>query len=78
VFGLGRRCVEILESGSVIIWEESVKKVDVFELEYIKVDVRKFFIEICEWCDGCEEILNFFKGVKRKFTNLPLFLKIYE
>jgi len=28
--------------------------------------------------DGCEKTLIFFKGIKCKFTNLPLSLKIFE
>jgi len=55
--------------------EESVKKVRVFGLGYVRVDVWEKFIGVCEWCDGCERILIFFKGVKCYFTDLPLFIK---
>jgi len=55
--------------------EESVKKVRVFGLGYVRMDMWEKFIGICEWCDGCERILICFKGVKCYFTDLPLSIK---
>jgi len=31
-------------------------------------------IGVCEWCDGCDNIFNFFKGAKCMFTNLTLMI----
>jgi len=78
VFGLGRRWVGIWESWCVKIWEESVKKVCVFGLKYVRVDIWEKIIEIYELCDGGEKILIFFNDVKCKLKNVPLFLKIFE
>jgi len=69
MFGLGRGCVRIWGSGCVRMCEESVKKVRVFGLGYVRVDVWGKFMGVCEWCDGYEEILIFFKGVKCYFTD---------
>jgi len=41
--------------------EESVKKVRVFGLRYVRVDVWGKFMGACEWCDGYEGILIFLK-----------------
>ena len=49
--------------------DESVKKVRVFGLGYVTVDVWEKFMGVCEWCDGYDEILIFFKGVNCYFTN---------
>ena len=46
-----------------------VKKVRVFGLGYVRVDVWEKFMGICEWYDGYEGILIFFKGVKCYFTD---------
>ena len=43
------------------VWEKNVKKVSVFELGYVRMDAWKKFIKICEWCDGCKSILNYFE-----------------
>ena len=52
VFGLGRECVRIWKSdGWVKMREESVKKMRLFRLRYVRVDVREKFMGICEWCD---------------------------
>ena len=59
VFGLGRGCVMIWGSGYVRMWEESVKKVRLFGLGYVRVDVWGKFIGVCEWYDGCERVLFF-------------------
>jgi len=42
------------------MWEESVKKVKLFGLGYVRVDVWGKFMGVCEWYDGCE-IIFFFK-----------------
>jgi len=47
----------------VRIREESMKKLSI---------LWEKFIKICEWCDGYEGILIFFKDVKYKIKNLPL------
>jgi len=60
--------------------------VGVFGPGYVRVDLWGKFIEVCEWCNGCEIFFNFFLwnflifiiGVKCKFTNLPLYLKIFK
>jgi len=57
------------------MWEESVKKVIVFGLGYVRVDVWGKFMRVCEWCDDCEGVLIFFKDVKCYFTNLQLSIK---
>jgi len=36
------------------------RKLRVFGLEYVRVNVWEKFIEVCEWCDGCKDILNYF------------------
>ena len=55
------RGVESSRCGKVRAWEKSVKKVSVFGLRYVRVDVWIKFIEIREWCDGCKSILNYFE-----------------
>jgi len=35
-------------------------------------------MRVCESCDGCEEILIFFKDVKHYFTNLSLPIKKFN
>jgi len=37
------------------------KKVRVFGLWYVRVDVWEKFMRVCKWCDGCERILIFLK-----------------
>jgi len=68
------KCVFGLESGCVRMWEESVKKVRLFGLWYVRVDVWEKFMGVCEWCNCCEVFLIFVKSVKYKFTNLSLYL----
>ena len=41
--------------------EESVKKVRVFGLGYVRVDVWEKLMGVCEWCDGYEGIFFFLK-----------------
>jgi len=69
---------EDLRGGFGVIWEESVKKVRLFGLRYIIVNLWGKFIEVCEWYDGCKRIFIFFKCVKCKFTNLSFLKKIFK
>ena len=64
-------------SGCVRMWEESVKKVRLFGLGYVRMNVWGKFMGVCEWCDGYERILIFFKGVKCYFTYLSLPIKFF-
>jgi len=43
------------------MWVESVKKVRLFGLGYVRVDVWGKFMGVCELYDGCERVLIFFK-----------------
>ena len=45
---------------------------------YVRVDVWGKFIEICEWCDDCKDILNYFNCINYKIINLPLYIKEEE
>jgi len=49
VFGLGR-----VFDGIDFEWFE--RKVKLFGLEYIRVNLREKFIEVCEWYDDCKNI----------------------
>jgi len=62
----------------VKICEESVKKVEGVLMIYVRVDVWGKFIEICEWCDDCKDILNYFNCINYKIINLPLYIKEEE
>ena len=68
LFGLGWGCVRIWGSGCV-------KKVRVFGLRYVRVDVRGKFMRVCEWCDGCEKILIFLKVWNVTLQIYPCLLK---
>jgi len=61
VFGLRNGCVRIWGSGCVGMWEENVKKARLFGLKYVKVDVWEKFMRVCDWWNGSEKILIFFK-----------------
>jgi len=69
--------VDVWGSEGVDVWG-SEKKVMLFGLGYVRVDMWRKFMGVCDWWNGCEEILIFFKSVKCKFTNLSLFSKIFE
>jgi len=45
----------------VDVWgcEESVKKVRVFGLGYVRMDVWGKFMRVCEWCDGYDKFFFF-------------------
>jgi len=45
-----------LRSESVKIWEKNVKKVSVFGLEYVRVDLWGKLIEVGEWYDSWESL----------------------
>jgi len=73
VLGLKREFVGIWGSEFMRMWEGSVKCLDWDMLEWIHEE--KKFIGVSEYCDVCEGILNYFKGVKCYFTNLLLPIK---
>ena len=61
VFGL-----EGVESGKLrVSGSGSVKKVwrklRLFGLGYVRVDMWRKFIEICKWWDSCKNIINYFE-----------------
>lgn len=57
----GVESLECKMSECVRIWEENMKKkLKMFGLEYDKMDVWENFIKVLEWCNGCENILNYF------------------
>jgi len=70
--------VGIWGSWCVKIWEDVWGYVRLFGMRDVRVDLWGWFIEICEWCDGWEKIIYFFKGVKCEFANLPLCFKIFK
>jgi len=35
------------------MWEESEKKVMMFGLEYVRVDMWRMFMRVFKWCEGC-------------------------
>jgi len=51
------------------------RKLRLFGLGYVRVDVWGKFIEIGEWCDGCKYILIIFNDINCKITNLSLCIK---
>jgi len=48
----------------VRIWEESVNKMNLFELRYARVDLWEKFTEIWGWCDDNEKFFNIFRRCK--------------
>jgi len=58
-------CVWIRGCGGVESWGwvrvEVWRKLRLFGLEYVRVDMWGKFIEICEWCDSCKHIINYFE-----------------
>lgn len=68
VFGLG--------SGSVRIWKESVKRVSLFGLWYIKGGMcEERSLKSMSDMTVVKQLLIFLKGLKWKFTNLPFVFK---
>lgn len=51
------------------IWEKRVKKISVFELRYLKMNLWKNSTEFCDWYDDCHKFYNFKKNIKYTFTN---------
>ena len=53
------------------------RKVKVFRLRYVRVDVWWKFMRVCEWCDGCEKIL-FFKLLNVILQIYPCLLNFFN
>jgi len=59
------------------MWEESLKKVMVFGLKYIRVDVWGKFIKFVSDVMVVIEFWIIFKAIKCYYTNLPLPIKFF-
>ena len=70
--GVWKGCVRVKVWG----FEKKVwRKLSVFGLGYVRLDVWRKFIEIYDWCDDYKNILNY---VNYKITNLFLYIKKYK